>query len=367
MTTRVQAWAPGRINLIGEHTDYNSGLCLPVALSVGTSVRATRRSDDRFQIRSAQQAQGWSGALAEAGPGSVAGWAAYATGVLWALAEAGHDVPGMDLELDGSVPLGAGLSSSASLEAAVAVAAVAMAGRTLDDDLRRELVAVCRRAETEAVGAPTGGLDQTAVLLAAPATALLLDFADDSVRRLTCDPEAADLALVVVDTRVTHAHSDGDYGSRRAECEAAAAALGVASLREVPSGAVDSLEDDVLRRRARHIVTENARVTQVADALERGDWSTVGGLFTESHHSMRDDFEISCPELDLVVQTSLEAGALGARMTGGGFGGSAIVLVRSDGVPDTQDALTGAFERAGLVAPAFLDGSPAAGASITSA
>lgn len=360
----ARGWAPGRVNLIGEHTDYNDGLCLPVTIPVGTTAVATRRDDDRWSVRSAQQAEGWTGGRTDAAPGEVTGWAAYAAGVLWALAEAGHDLPGMDVELDGDVPLGAGLSSSASLEAAVAVVACALAGLELDGERRRELVAVCRRAESEVAGAPTGGLDQSAVLLSEPDAALLLDFASGSADPVPFDPGAAGLRLLVVDTRVSHAHSDGGYGDRRTECEAAAKALGVGSLRDADEAGVDAMSDPVLQRRARHILTENARVEQVVAALAADDWTAVGRLFTASHASMRDDFEISCPELDLVVATAIEAGALGARMTGGGFGGSAIALVPTERAAAARLAVDAAFVAAGFRSPGHLDGTPSGPARV---
>ena len=360
----VEAWAPGRVNLIGEHTDYNDGLCLPVTIPVGTIARATRRDDGRWGVRSAQQADAWTGDAADAAPGSVSGWAAYAAGVLWALTEAGHDLPGMDVEVDGDVPLGAGLSSSASLEAAVAVAACTLAGIPLDEALRRELVAVCQRAESEVAGAPTGGLDQSAVLLSEPDTALLLDFASGKADPVAFDPGSAGLQLIVVDTRVSHAHSDGGYGDRRTECAAAAAALSVASLRDADEASVAAMSDPVLRRRARHIVTENDRVEQTVTALAADDWREVGRLFAASHVSMRDDFEISCAELDLVVDTAVEAGALGARMTGGGFGGSAIALVPVERAAAVRLAVDAAFAAAGFRAPGHLDGTPSGAARV---
>ncbi len=363
-TATVTATAPGRVNLIGEHTDYNDGLCLPIAIPYATTARATARDDGLIRIVSAQQDDVWEGTLAGAGPGRVAGWAAYAAGTLWALAEAGYDVPPLDLHLDSTVPLGAGLSSSASLEAAVAVAVLGVAGRTLDDDLRSELVAVCRRAESEVVGAPTGGLDQSAVLLTRAASALLLDFDGGDPQVVPFALADDDLTLIVVDTRVSHAHTEGGYGSRRAECEAAARRLGVPSLRHTTAEAVAALDDELLRRRARHIVTENARVAEAVAAIGERDWTRLGELFDASHRSMRDDFEISCPELDLVVGTAREAGALGARMTGGGFGGSAIALVPVARADACRRAVDAAFAAAGHAAPAHLDGTPSGPAAL---
>ncbi|MCW2815725.1 MAG: galactokinase [Nocardioides sp.] len=365
MERTFEVRAPGRVNLIGEHTDYNGGLCLPVAIPAATTARVSLRDGAVHRLVSAQQDEPWEGTAQDAAPGAVRGWAAYAAGVLWALAEAGHDVPALDLRLDSTVPLGAGLSSSASLEAAVAVAAVTATGRQLDDALRVELVAACRRAETEVVGAPTGGLDQTAVVLAQAGHALLIDFDDGSTEQVPVDLAAAGLTLLVVDTRVSHDLTDGGYGSRREECEEAARRLGVPSLRSATPGSVAGLDDDVLRRRATHVVGEIARVEEAVDALRAGDWATVGRLFTTSHASLRDDFEVSCAELDLVVDTALQVGALAARMTGGGFGGSAIALVPAERADAVRRAVDTAFADRGLATPGHLDGTPSAGAALT--
>ncbi len=366
MATTAIARAPGRVNLIGEHTDYNSGLCLPIALPHDTVARATARTDGVVRITSQQQPDPWEGSLEQCGPGGPTGWVAYAAGVLWALQQQGYVVPrGLDLDVASTVPLGAGLSSSASLEVAVAVAVHALAGHDLDLAERRRLVEVCRRAETEVVGAPTGGLDQSAALLCELGSALLLDFADGSAVPVPLPLQAAGLTIVVIDTRVSHALTDGGYGARRGECEAAARALRVPTLRSVQTTALDRLSDDVLRARARHVISENARVAATVDAVRSADWSGVGGLLTESHASMRDDFAISCPELDLAVETSLGAGALGARMTGGGFGGSAIALVAADRVDHVRTAVDSAYERAGFGRPQHLDAPPSAPARVT--
>ncbi|WP_211357109.1 galactokinase [Nocardioides rubriscoriae] len=362
MEHTVVVRAPGRVNLIGEHTDYNAGLCLPVAIAASTTATATVLPAGPSRLTSAQQDQTWEGTASDAAPGLVSGWAAYAAGVLWALEQAGYAVPPLELHVDSTVPLGSGLSSSAALEAAVAVAAVTAAGLTLDDTLRRSLIAVCRQAETEVAGAPTGGLDQSAILLARPGRALLLDFADGSAVHVPVDVRAAGLEVLVVDTRVSHALTDGGYGSRRAQCEQAAGLLGLTTLREATLADAATLADEVLGRRATHVVSEIVRVEQAVEALRAGDWDRVGGLFTASHVSLRDDFEVSCAELDLVVDTALEAGALGARMTGGGFGGSAIALVPATRAEAVRRAVDTAFARAGLAAPGHLDGTPSAGA-----
>ena len=351
--------APGRVNLIGEHTDYNAGLCLPIALPHATYTALRRRDDDVLTVASAQQTDAFEARLGDVSPGSVAGWAAYVAGVAWALREAGHRLPGMDLVVDGRVPLGSGLSSSAALICSAALAMCAAADVVPD---RQALVRATMRAESEVAGAPTGGLDQTAALLAEAGHALLIDFRDHTTRPVPWRPDDAGLDLLVVDTRASHSHSEGGYGSRREECEAAARALGVTSLREADDADVDRLDDDVLRRRARHVVTEVGRVSGTVDALAAGDWARVGGLFTESHASMRDDFAISCAELDVVVDTSLQHGAVGARMTGGGFGGSAIALVPAARAADVADRVAAAFADRGWPAPGVLPAPASAGA-----
>ncbi|HEY0902970.1 MAG TPA: galactokinase [Marmoricola sp.] len=364
----VVARAPGRVNLIGEHTDYNRGLVLPVALPHATYAAMSPRADDVVRIGSLEEAEPWTGTLDALGPGDVEGWAAYVAGVLWAMREAGYDVPGVDILVHGTVPLGAGLSSSAALECSVALAACGVLDVDPDRTARHELVAACIRAESEVAGAPTGGMDQTVSMLASAGAALLIDFDHDAhTADVALGLERADLALLVTDTRVSHALVDGGYAARRADCEAAARALGVPSLRRATLQDVEGLEDERIRRRARHIVTEIARVRDTVDALEAGDWTAIGRAFRDSHVSMRDDFEISCPELDVAVTTAVEAGAVGARMTGGGFGGSSIALVPSDRLEAVVRAIDAAFVAAGYGAPQHLRAEPAAAASLLTA
>nr|WP_207619631.1 galactokinase [Nocardioides sp. IC4_145] len=354
--------APGRVNLIGEHTDYNRGLVLPLALPHATYAAAAPRADGRVRVASLQDDATWEGTPAEAGPGGPQGWTAYAAGVLWALGEAGVDVPGVDLLVDGRVPLGAGLSSSAALECSVAVAVLALAGRDLDAAARQLVVDACIRAETEVAGAPTGGMDQTVSVLAQEGAALLVDFDSDETRPVTLDLDG--LTLLVTDTRVSHELIDGGYAARRADCEAAAAELGVPSLRQADLGAVERLSDERVRARARHVVTEIDRVRPVADALAAGDRDTVERLFALSHASMRDDFEISCDELDAAVAVAVEAGAVGARMTGGGFGGSSVALVPDERVEAVMRAIDTEFALRGFAAPAHLRAEPSPGAGL---
>jgi galactokinase len=331
------AAAPGRVNLIGEHLDYNGGRCLPIALPRRTTVTVRPSTDGQLTVNSGGLT--WSGLPLE----RADGWAAYVVGVLWALGVESA----LDIEVTSDVPIGAGLSSSAALECATALAVDRLLGLGMD---RADLAAACVRAETEYVGAPTGGLDQTISLFAERGHALLLDFADGSRRQVPWQPEAAGAALLVVDTRVEHALVEGGYGDRRAECARAAAELGISQL-------VRATEDDVarvspeLRGRVRHAVTEQQRVDAVVDAAVVGDWATVGTLFTASHASLRHDFAVSCPELDAVVEVALAAGALGARMTGGGFGGSAIVLTPAGRVDRVTWSVQEQFGRNGWEAP----------------
>jgi galactokinase len=361
--------APGRVNLMGEHTDYNHGLVLPVALPHATYAAARLRPggpDPQVRVASAQVPESWEGPLSAAGPGTVQGWAAYAVGVLWALGGQGHQVPGVDLFVDSTVPVGAGLSSSAALECSVGVAVLGALGLPLTASLRQDLVDAGIRAETEVVGAPTGGMDQTVAMLAEPGSALLVDFdhpAGEARSRSVPLPLDGHV-LLVTDTRVSHALVDGGYGQRRADSEEAARALGVPSLRRADLEAVSGLEDERVRRRATHVVTEIDRVLRCAEAFVAGDLDRVGVLFAASHASMRDDFEISCPELDVAVSVAVDAGAVAARMTGGGFGGSSVALVPEERVDAVTRAVDTAFALEGFRAPGHLRADPSGGATV---
>lgn len=369
-------WAsPGRVNLIGEHTDYNGGLCLPIALPHRTFVAASRRDDGRVRMTTGlpgltdvTAGQSWEGELPQLVPGGVSDWLAYCGGPAWALREGGVEVPGFDLAIASCVPLGAGLSSSAAVECAVGLALSDLAGEPLDTDdaSRARLARLCVRAENEVAGAPTGGMDQAASLRTQAGHALLLDCLDGSITHVPFDLAAAGLELLVVDTQASHSLADGQYGQRRASCEAAAETLGVATLREIadagePVAAVlDRLGDDVTRHRVRHVVTEIGRVRDFVAAAEAGDWREAGRLMNASHASLRDDYEVSCVELDTVAASAQAAGALGARMTGGGFGGSAIALVHTPDVEAVADAVLTAASEAGLARPVLHRASPSA-------
>ncbi|HEY6794720.1 MAG TPA: galactokinase [Kineosporiaceae bacterium] len=372
--------APGRVNLIGEHVDYNAGSCLPLALPHRTYVALARRDDRTVRAHSPHLHQPtgtgddtwWSGSLDDVAPGQVKGWAGYVAGVPWALARAlggtsaGAAVTGFDVEILSSVPVGSGLSSSAALECAVALALDDTLGLGLaaDDAGRARLAAVCVEAENEIAGAPTGGMDQAAALRCRAGHALLLDCRDFTVRHLPLDLTAEGLELLVIDTRAQHALVDGQYGSRRQACLEACGLLGLSSLGDLPPAelepALARLPDEELRRRVRHVVTEIARVDQVRDLLDAGRLREIGLLLDASHRSLHDDYEVSCAELDVACQAALTAGALGARMTGGGFGGSAVALVETGATAHVAAEVTAAFGRTGFRAPAFLRATPSA-------
>ncbi|MFJ9585513.1 galactokinase [Streptomyces acidicola] len=358
--------APGRVNLIGEHTDYNDGFVMPFALPHTTIAAVSRRTDGILRLHSADVEGGAVElTLDSLAPESDRNWTAYPAGVVWALREAGHTaITGADIHLASTVPTGAGLSSSAALEVVVALA--------LNDlyelGLRGwQLARLCQRAENVYVGAPTGIMDQTASACCEAGHALFLDTRDLSQRQIPFDLAAEGMRLLVVDTQVKHAHSDGEYGKRRAGCEKGAALLGVDALRDVPYAELDAAlarlgDEEEVRRLVRHIVTENERVERVVSLLEAGGTRAIGPVLVEGHASLRDDFRISCPELDLVVDTSLGAGAVGARMTGGGFGGSAIVLIEAADEETVTKAVEEAFATAGFTAPRVFAAVPAAGA-----
>ncbi|GAA2451130.1 galactokinase [Actinomadura vinacea] len=358
--------APGRINLIGEHTDYNDGFVLPFALARGVTVAAARRDDGVLEMRSLQVADaGVSVALDGAGPKTIDGWteprrwAAYPFGVAALLRELGTG--GASLLFDSDLPQGAGLSSSAALECATALALCELYG--IDAD-RAGLARVAQRAENEYVGMPCGIMDQSASLLCTAGHALMLDCRSGLSAQVPLDLPGKDLTLLVVNTNARHTLTDGDYGRRRAECERAAALLDVPALRDVTdlAAALDRLPDPVLRRRVQHVVTENHRVEAVVGLLRAGAETELGALLTASHLSLRDQYEISWPEADLTVEAALRAGARGGRMVGGGFGGSVIVLAAADRAGAVQDAIVAAYRERGLTEPDFLDAVPSPGA-----
>jgi galactokinase len=323
------------------------------------AVAARRRGDGLLDIRSLQAGGRASVPLAGLRPGGVTGWAAYPAGVAWAMREAGHPVGGASLVIDADLPQGAGLSSSAAIECAVALA---LAGLYRLRVPRTELARLARRAENEMAGVPSGIMDQFASLLGEAGRALLLDCRSGEITPVPFDPAAAGLALLVADTGARHALTDGRYALRRAECERAARALGVPSLRDVADPArAAAIADPVLARRARHVISDDCRVRAAADLLGAHDVAGLGPLLHASHASLRDDFEISWPRADVAAEAAEHAGALGARMVGGGFGGSVIALVPADDAA-VRAAVTAAYAARGWPAPAFLAAPPSAGA-----
>ncbi|MDH6226539.1 MULTISPECIES: galactokinase [Streptomyces] len=356
--------APGRVNLIGEHTDYNDGFVMPFALPHAAVAAVSPREDGVLRLSSADVPGGVvERQVDELLPGSDKRWTAYPAGVVWALDDAGHRVTGADVHLASTVPSGAGLSSSAALEVVIALALDDLFGLGLD---RALLARLCQRAENEYVGAPTGIMDQTASACCEAGHALFLDTRDGTRRQIPFDLAAEGMRLLVVDTQVKHSHSDGEYGKRRAGCERGAELLGVPALRDIPHADLDEalarIDDEEIRRLVRHVVTEDHRVQRVVELLSAGDTRGIGPVLTEGHASLRDDFRVSAPELDTVVDAALSAGALGARMTGGGFGGSAIVLVDDDAADAVTTAIQTAFTKAGHQPPRVFPATPSQGA-----
>jgi galactokinase len=363
---KTEVWfAPGRANLMGEHTDYNEGFVLPFALTQGVTAIATARDDGLLVLRSKQVPdEPVTVSVASLAPGAVTGWAAYPAGVAWSLRAAGCPVRGASIDIDSDLPVGAGVSSSAALECSVALALCSLSGVSVP---RPELAAIAKRAENEFVGAPTGIIDQSAALLCQDRHALLLDCGTLATAQVPFWPATAGVSALVIDTRVTHALVSGAYARRRAECEAAARLLGVWALGSVTGvGRLDEIEDPVLRRRARHVITDSARAKSIAAALLVTDgmvnksemYRFIGKMLVEGHASLRDDFEVSWPEADLTVDVAMTAGAYGAKMIGGGFGGSVLALIPAERVGAVRAAVTEAFTVRNWTPPEFLDAIP---------
>ena len=360
--------APGRVNVIGEHTDYSDGLALPMAIDRQVVIAAARRPDRVLRMRSLER--GETVELADVaeldgrGRSGAPGWASYPAGVVWALRRAGHAVGGADLVIASSLPAGAGLASSAALECATGRALADLHGVALGE---LDLARLAQQGENQFVGVPCGIMDQLASTAGRAGHALFLDVRALSVRPIPFDLAAAGLGLVVIDTRTRHQLGDGAYADRRAACDRAAASLGVPALRDIALDALDQAlarlaDEPVLVRRVRHVVSENARVMRAVDLLAAGQPARLGPLLTASHASLRDDFEVSCAELDLGVESALAAGALGARMMGGGFGGSLIALVTEPAAPAIEEAIHAAFAAAGHARPSYFRAVPSAGA-----
>ncbi|MFF1833796.1 galactokinase [Streptomyces sp. NPDC058231] len=360
--------APGRVNLIGEYTDFNDGFVMPLALPHVARAAVSRRTDGELRLHSTDVPGGVVRLrVDELAPHQGHGWAAYPAGVVWALREAGHQVTGADIQLTSTVPTGAGLSSSAALEVVTALALNDLFGLGLP---AAELAVLAQRAENAFVGVPCGVMDQMASACCVEGHALYLDTRDLTRRQVPFDLAAHGLQLLVVDTRVKHALGDGAYAERRTGCEEGARVLSIGTLRDLPyeglGAALDTLAesgaDESVARYVRHVVSDNARVEQVIGLLDAGDVRAAGPVLTAGHVSLRDDLRVSCPELDLVVSAANAAGALGARMTGGGFGGSAIVLVETADAEAVTKSVLEAFTSAGHATPGVFPAVPSAGA-----
>ena len=357
------AAAPGRVNLIGEHIDYSDGFVLPFAIKDRTLVAARKRNDSTVRIASAQRRNKIVTVdISKVKPGLKGEWERYALGVLWALGVN----EGVDLLIDGHVPLGAGLSSSAALECSVATAMNHLfdLGFNLE-----ELARLTQKAENQYVGVPCGIMDQSVSLMATQGSALLLDCRDLTTKNIPFDVASSGLELLIIDTQAHHALTDGGYAERRASCESVVAKLGITSLRELSMEQLENsrgLLSETEFVRARHAITEMKRVLECVDALSKSEFEKVGELINQSHASLRDDYTVSCPELDTAVEAALAAGALGSRMVGGGFGGSAIALIQASKTSETIRSIEKAFATKGFKAPRFFTSLPSQGAELLS-
>lgn len=379
----VRYWqVPGRVNVIGEHLDYNGGPVLPIAIDRTMFIKIRARDDATIRLWSTFAGERHHTEFGvDAAPGEVEPWARYVAGSIWAYRDNGGRCHGADIVIESQIPGGAGLSSSAAVTCGV-VAAVA----DLDDPGALDRLSIARlgrRAETDYVGVPVGFMDQLAVTCAQDGKALLIntgsintgsidtgsintgsidsESASSGMEHVNAEWERDGLELMVVATGVPHALTDGSYAQRRQECESAARELGLDYLSHAGPDAVLRLSDSTLIARTRHVITETARVRGAVKALSAAEWPELGAKLTASHVSLRDDFQVSSAELDVTVDAALEAGALGARMTGGGFGGSAIALVPRDTRDTVAERVTAAFQDAGWAAPDIFTVRPAAG------
>ena len=351
--------APGRANLIGEHTDYNNGFVLPFGIDRRTYVAIAPREDGLFRVTSSFSSDSYETRL-EADKPSGLDWALYPLGVAWVMRD--KLSTGFDLFIDSDVPVGAGLSSSAAVECSVALALNDLVHANFS---RIELALIGQRAENEVVGAPTGIMDQTASMLARADGAVLIDCNSLETSTVELGLQERNLVVAVIDTQVSHRHSDGGYRARRESCELGAKTMGVESLRELTAADLPKakeLMDDVTFRRVRHIVTENDRVLRTVEALKDSRLDEFGKLLLASHASMRDDFEISIAELDYAVEVAMQVGAVGARMTGGGFGGAAIAVIDQSKLEVLESEVKKSFAAQGLGEPRVFAVTPSEGA-----
>lgn len=353
--------APGRVNLIGEHVDYNQGLVLPFAIDSTTKCAIRGRNDEKILISSKQLGEPvFEIELSKLSPKSGPEWTRYFLGVIWSLGIS----RGVEILIDSDVPQGAGLSSSAALECSIALALNELFGLEIS---QVELAQLTQRAENDYVGVPCGIMDQTISLLGKSGNALLIDCRDLSTQQIPLNLESHGLQLLVVDTRAHHALVDGGYAKRRLQCEEVAKFFNLKSLRDLSIEQLKSQENElepILYRRARHVVTEIGRVQSAIKLLQVEDFTSLGETLNQSHESLRDDYEVSCPELDCAVRVARATGALGARMVGGGFGGSAIALVKSGEAGSIANAIERSFSESSFKSPRFFSAIPSDGARL---
>jgi len=361
------AFAPGRVNLIGEHTDYNGGFVLPLAIEPGIYVAARLSAQGRAKVWSTQQSQSSAefdvtGKIERGEPA----WSNYVRGVVAGMKDAGVAIPGFDAVIDATLPAGGGLSSSAALEVATATLLESLTGTALDSEKK---ALICQKAEHEFAGTPCGIMDQFAVTFGKRGQLLLLDCRSRERRLIAM--RGTDVQLLVINTMVKHELTDGGYASRREDCHEAARLLGVPELRDCSSLELERSRTklpDRLYRRARHVTTENERTLAAVESLQAGRWEELGGLMYGSHASLRDDFEVSCSELDVVVQAArdlgLAHGIYGCRMTGGGFGGCCIALVRTERAGEVAKELRARYARATGLEPTIFSTAPADGTTV---
>ena len=358
--------APGRVNLIGEHTDYNDGYVLPMAIERHIVIAGDSNSDRQVTLHSETTGETASFGLHPKVERGDPGWSNYVRGVVAGFQKLKKKVPGFDAVIESTLPYGGGLASSAALEVATATLLEAITGQTLDPI---EKALLCQRAEHDFAGVPCGIMDQFTSILAQENHALLLDCRSRTTTPVPMTDPA--VTVLIINTNIRHKLVEGEYAERRAQCEAAARALKVASLRDATPAALNKAQkqmEPMVFRRARHVITENERTVQMAKAIQASDWPAVGEAMYASHASLRNDYEVSCPELDTVVEVAqamgAEAGVIGCRMTGGGFGGCAVSLVKTEAVQQITRRLDADYEKKTGRQTTIFSSRPAAGARI---
>jgi galactokinase len=366
---QVPRWlvaAPGRVNLIGEHTDYNDGFVLPMAIDRYTVIAGAPNRAKKIILRSAIEDEAVENDLTRPIERGQPEWANYSRGVMAGYQRLGFELPALDAFIDSTVPLGGGLSSSAALEVATATLIEAAAGRALHPV---EKALLCQHAENEFAGVPSGIMDQFTSVLAQADNLLLLDCRSRGTELIPLTDAA--VSVLIINTNVRHALTGGEYAQRRAQCEAAARALAVPALRDTTMPTLNAARarlDNVSFRRARHVITENERTLEAAQAIRASDWTKAGQLMYASHASLRDDFEVSCAELDLVVELARDigesGGMIGCRMTGGGFGGCTVSLVQTDKLASLSNHIAKVYRERTGIEPTLFVSRPAAGAKV---